>query len=149
MNFVIWSFRLLRSIVYLFQITKPFFAAIEDEKVQQKLLHMLFDLLVNCKNSLCVQTISSVFKGVSCTFLLINICSLLNNNMFQCLPFYSLLSFGVIPSYSGNQVVPRIQPRSLTCKACIQPIELSFWPLLCIYMFFFWGVGRQGSKDHI
>lgn len=47
------------------KITKPFFAAIEDEKVQQKLLHMLFDLLVNCKNSLCVQTISSVFKGIS------------------------------------------------------------------------------------
>ncbi|XP_004620418.2 HEAT repeat-containing protein 1 [Sorex araneus] len=47
------------------KITKPFFAAIEDEKVQQKLLHMLFDLLVNCKNSLCAQTISSVFKGIS------------------------------------------------------------------------------------
>ncbi|XP_055969563.1 HEAT repeat-containing protein 1 [Sorex fumeus] len=47
------------------KITKPFFAAIEDEKVQQKLLRMLFDLLVNCKNSLCAQTISSVFKGIS------------------------------------------------------------------------------------
>uniref|UniRef100_A0A8C0R8Q6 HEAT repeat-containing protein 1 n=1 Tax=Canis lupus dingo TaxID=286419 RepID=A0A8C0R8Q6_CANLU len=47
------------------EITKPFFAAISDEKVQQKLLRMLFDLLVNCKNSHCAQTISSVFKGIS------------------------------------------------------------------------------------
>uniref|UniRef100_A0A673TNR9 HEAT repeat-containing protein 1 n=1 Tax=Suricata suricatta TaxID=37032 RepID=A0A673TNR9_SURSU len=47
------------------EITKPFFAAIADEKVQQKLLHMLFDLLVNCKNSHCVQTVNSVFKGIS------------------------------------------------------------------------------------
>uniref|UniRef100_A0A671G2F7 HEAT repeat-containing protein 1 n=1 Tax=Rhinolophus ferrumequinum TaxID=59479 RepID=A0A671G2F7_RHIFE len=47
------------------EITKPFFAAISDEKVQQKFLHMLFDLLVNCKNSHCAQTVSSVFKGIS------------------------------------------------------------------------------------
>uniref|UniRef100_A0A8C5VQD2 HEAT repeat-containing protein 1 n=1 Tax=Microcebus murinus TaxID=30608 RepID=A0A8C5VQD2_MICMU len=47
------------------EITKPFFAAISDEKVQQKVLQMLFDLLVNCKNSHCAQTISSVFKGIS------------------------------------------------------------------------------------
>uniref|UniRef100_A0A2I3RDF0 HEAT repeat-containing protein 1 n=1 Tax=Pan troglodytes TaxID=9598 RepID=A0A2I3RDF0_PANTR len=47
------------------EITKPFFAAISDEKVQQKLLRMLFDLLVNCKNSHCAQTVSSVFKGIS------------------------------------------------------------------------------------
>uniref|UniRef100_A0A667HQ23 HEAT repeat-containing protein 1 n=1 Tax=Lynx canadensis TaxID=61383 RepID=A0A667HQ23_LYNCA len=47
------------------EITKPFFAAIADEKVQQKLLHMLFDLLVNCKNSHCAQTVNSVFKGIS------------------------------------------------------------------------------------
>lgn len=33
--------------------------------VQQKLLKVLFDLLLNCKNPLCAQTISSVFKGVS------------------------------------------------------------------------------------
>ncbi|KAG8516602.1 HEAT repeat-containing protein 1, partial [Galemys pyrenaicus] len=53
------------QITALEKITKPFFAAISDEKVQQKLLCMLFDLLVNCKNSHCVQTVSSVFKGIS------------------------------------------------------------------------------------
>uniref|UniRef100_A0A452R7G3 HEAT repeat-containing protein 1 n=1 Tax=Ursus americanus TaxID=9643 RepID=A0A452R7G3_URSAM len=53
------------QITALEKITKPFFAAISDEKVQQKLLCMLFDLLVNCKNSHCAQTISSVFKGIS------------------------------------------------------------------------------------
>ncbi|KAI5141084.1 Heat Repeat-Containing Protein 1 [Manis pentadactyla] len=53
------------QITALEKITKPFFAAIADEKIQQKLLHMLFDLLVNCKNSHCAQTISSVFKGIS------------------------------------------------------------------------------------
>ncbi|XP_003935400.1 HEAT repeat-containing protein 1 isoform X2 [Saimiri boliviensis] len=53
------------QITALEKITKPFFAAISDEKVQQKLLRMLFDLLVNCKNSRCAQTISSVFKGIS------------------------------------------------------------------------------------
>uniref|UniRef100_A0A8C6C499 HEAT repeat-containing protein 1 n=1 Tax=Monodon monoceros TaxID=40151 RepID=A0A8C6C499_MONMO len=47
------------------EITKPFFAAISDEKVQQKLLCTLFDLLVNCKNSHCAQTVSSAFKGIS------------------------------------------------------------------------------------
>ncbi|XP_058525366.1 HEAT repeat-containing protein 1 isoform X2 [Ochotona princeps] len=53
------------QITALEKITKPFFAALSDEKVQQKLLQMLFDLLVNCKNSLCAQTVSSVFKGIS------------------------------------------------------------------------------------
>lgn len=53
------------QITALEKITKPFFAAISDGKVQQKLLHILFDLLVNCKNSHCAQTISSVFKGIS------------------------------------------------------------------------------------
>ncbi|XP_069340669.1 HEAT repeat-containing protein 1 [Eulemur rufifrons] len=53
------------QITALEKITKPFFAAISDEKVQQKLLQMLFDLLVNCKNSHCAQTVSSVFKGIS------------------------------------------------------------------------------------
>uniref|UniRef100_A0A8C6E6N7 HEAT repeat-containing protein 1 n=1 Tax=Moschus moschiferus TaxID=68415 RepID=A0A8C6E6N7_MOSMO len=47
------------------EITKPFFAAVTNEKVQQKLLCVLFDLLVNCKNSHCSQTVSSVFKGIS------------------------------------------------------------------------------------
>uniref|UniRef100_A0A670I683 HEAT repeat-containing protein 1 n=1 Tax=Podarcis muralis TaxID=64176 RepID=A0A670I683_PODMU len=47
------------------QITKPFFAALPDGKVQQKILGILFDLLLNCKNPLCAQTIGSVFKGIS------------------------------------------------------------------------------------
>ncbi|KAJ6664676.1 hypothetical protein lerEdw1_006249 [Lerista edwardsae] len=47
------------------QITKPFFAAVSDGKVQQKILGVLFDLLLNCKNPNCAQTISSVFKGIS------------------------------------------------------------------------------------
>uniref|UniRef100_A0A4X2KD30 HEAT repeat-containing protein 1 n=1 Tax=Vombatus ursinus TaxID=29139 RepID=A0A4X2KD30_VOMUR len=47
------------------EITKPFFAAISDEKVQQKLLGMLFDLLLNCRNTLCAQTVNSVFKTIS------------------------------------------------------------------------------------
>ncbi|XP_009073918.1 PREDICTED: HEAT repeat-containing protein 1 [Acanthisitta chloris] len=47
------------------QITKPFFAAVSDGMVQQKLLQVLFDLLLNCKNPLCAQTISSVFKGIT------------------------------------------------------------------------------------
>ncbi|XP_015359837.1 HEAT repeat-containing protein 1 isoform X1 [Marmota marmota marmota] len=53
------------QITALEKITKPFFAAISDEKVQQKLLCVLFDLLVNCKNSHCAQTVGSVFKGIS------------------------------------------------------------------------------------
>ncbi|XP_051470250.1 HEAT repeat-containing protein 1 isoform X2 [Apus apus] len=53
------------QITALGQITKPFFAAVSDGVVQQKLLKTLFDLLLNCKNPLCAQTISSVFKGIS------------------------------------------------------------------------------------
>ncbi|NWX47327.1 HEAT1 protein, partial [Steatornis caripensis] len=53
------------QITALGQITKPFFAAVSDGSVQQKLLKVLFDLLLNCKNPLCAQTISSVFKGIS------------------------------------------------------------------------------------
>uniref|UniRef100_A0A8C3P1J6 HEAT repeat-containing protein 1 n=1 Tax=Cyanoderma ruficeps TaxID=181631 RepID=A0A8C3P1J6_9PASS len=53
------------QITALGQITKPFFAAVSDGMVQRKLLKVLFDLLLNCKNPLCAQTISSVFKGVS------------------------------------------------------------------------------------
>ncbi|XP_009462141.1 PREDICTED: HEAT repeat-containing protein 1 [Nipponia nippon] len=53
------------QITALGQITKPFFAAVSDGMVQQKLLKVLFDLLLNCKNPLCAQTISSVFKGIS------------------------------------------------------------------------------------
>ncbi|KAF1505377.1 HEAT repeat-containing protein 1, partial [Eudyptula minor novaehollandiae] len=53
------------QITALGQITKPFFASVSDGMVQQKLLRVLFDLLLNCKNPLCAQTISSVFKGIS------------------------------------------------------------------------------------
>uniref|UniRef100_A0A452ICU1 HEAT repeat-containing protein 1 n=1 Tax=Gopherus agassizii TaxID=38772 RepID=A0A452ICU1_9SAUR len=53
------------QITALGQITKPFFAAVPDGKVQQKLLRVMFDLLLNCKNPLCAQAISSVFKGIS------------------------------------------------------------------------------------
>ncbi|KFP34827.1 HEAT repeat-containing protein 1, partial [Chlamydotis macqueenii] len=53
------------QITALGQITKPFFAAVSDGMVQQKLLKVLFDLLLNCKNPVCAQTISSVFKGIS------------------------------------------------------------------------------------
>ncbi|XP_041341384.1 HEAT repeat-containing protein 1 isoform X1 [Pyrgilauda ruficollis] len=53
------------QITALGQITKPFFAAVSDGMVQQKLLKVLFDLLLNCKNPLCAQTISSVFKGIT------------------------------------------------------------------------------------
>ena len=90
-----------RSQLHFFclQITKPFFAAITDEKVQQKLLCMLFDLLVNCKNSHCSQTVSSVFKGVSCKLV---IC-LLIFILFQVMPCLSLLPF-VIPL--GSQIFP-------------------------------------------
>ncbi|NXB80217.1 HEAT1 protein, partial [Donacobius atricapilla] len=52
------------QITALRQITKPFFAAVSDGMVQQKLLKVLFDLLLNCKNPLCAQAISSVFKGI-------------------------------------------------------------------------------------
>uniref|UniRef100_A0AAR2J937 HEAT repeat-containing protein 1 n=1 Tax=Pygocentrus nattereri TaxID=42514 RepID=A0AAR2J937_PYGNA len=47
------------------QITKPFFAALGDEKIQQRILGVLFDLLVVSKNPACSQTISSVFKGIA------------------------------------------------------------------------------------
>ncbi|KAM9336216.1 HEAT repeat-containing protein 1 [Symphorus nematophorus] len=47
------------------QITKPFFAAVGDEKVQQKLLSVMFDLLVESRSPLVANTISSVFKGIA------------------------------------------------------------------------------------
>ncbi|KAL4640133.1 HEAT repeat-containing protein 1 [Arapaima gigas] len=52
------------QLVALEQITKPFFAALEDDKVQQRLLAVMFNLLVDCKNPLCAQTISGVFKSI-------------------------------------------------------------------------------------
>ncbi|XP_075059835.1 HEAT repeat-containing protein 1 [Mixophyes fleayi] len=53
------------QVTALGQITKSFFAAIEDGSVQQKLLGILFDLLVDNKNSACVQAVSSAFKSIS------------------------------------------------------------------------------------
>ncbi|XP_030629489.1 HEAT repeat-containing protein 1 [Chanos chanos] len=53
------------QIIALEQITKPFFAALGDEKIQQKLLCVMFDMLVENKNPVCAQTISSVFKGIT------------------------------------------------------------------------------------
>ncbi|XP_064014659.1 HEAT repeat-containing protein 1 [Pogoniulus pusillus] len=53
------------QITALGRITKPFFAALSDGMVQQNLLRVLFDLLLNCKNPLCAQAVSSVFKGIS------------------------------------------------------------------------------------
>ncbi|KAG8123551.1 hypothetical protein E2320_019037 [Naja naja] len=53
------------QITALGQITKSFFAALPEGKVQQRILGVLFDLLLNCKNLHCAQTISSVFKGIS------------------------------------------------------------------------------------
>uniref|UniRef100_A0A671WLT3 HEAT repeat-containing protein 1 n=1 Tax=Sparus aurata TaxID=8175 RepID=A0A671WLT3_SPAAU len=53
------------QIFALEQITKPFFSALGDEKVQQKLLSVMFDLLVESRSPLVANTVSSVFKGVA------------------------------------------------------------------------------------
>ncbi|KAM4770910.1 HEAT repeat-containing protein 1 [Rhinophrynus dorsalis] len=53
------------QITALGQITKAFFAALEDGTVQQKLLGVLFDLLLNTKNPGCAQAVSSAFKAIS------------------------------------------------------------------------------------
>ncbi|XP_017294030.1 HEAT repeat-containing protein 1 isoform X2 [Kryptolebias marmoratus] len=47
------------------QITKPFFSALRDEKVQQKLLSEMFDLLVESRSPLVANTVSSVFKTIA------------------------------------------------------------------------------------
>uniref|UniRef100_A0A8C2FHI7 HEAT repeat-containing protein 1 n=1 Tax=Cyprinus carpio TaxID=7962 RepID=A0A8C2FHI7_CYPCA len=47
------------------EITKPFFNALGDEKIQQKILSVLFDLLVGNKNPACAQAINSVFKAIA------------------------------------------------------------------------------------
>lgn len=52
-------------LVVSLQITKSFFSALEDQNVQQKLLSVMFDLLVESRSPLVASTISSVFKGVS------------------------------------------------------------------------------------
>uniref|UniRef100_A0A672RSF6 HEAT repeat-containing protein 1 n=1 Tax=Sinocyclocheilus grahami TaxID=75366 RepID=A0A672RSF6_SINGR len=53
------------QIIALEQITKPFFTALGDEKIQQKILSVLFDLLAGNKNPACAQTINSVFKVIA------------------------------------------------------------------------------------
>lgn len=53
------------QITALEQITKPFFTAIGDEKIQQKILSILFDLLVGNKSPACAQSINSVFKTIA------------------------------------------------------------------------------------
>ncbi|XP_053495912.1 HEAT repeat-containing protein 1 [Ictalurus furcatus] len=53
------------QIIAMEQITKPFFVALRDENIQQRILGVLFDLLVDNKNPTCSQTISSVFKGIA------------------------------------------------------------------------------------
>ncbi|XP_062859270.1 HEAT repeat-containing protein 1 [Trichomycterus rosablanca] len=53
------------QIITMEQITKPFFAALGDERIQQRILGVLFDLLVDNKNPVCSQTINSVFKGIA------------------------------------------------------------------------------------
>uniref|UniRef100_A0A8C8GRK1 HEAT repeat-containing protein 1 n=1 Tax=Oncorhynchus tshawytscha TaxID=74940 RepID=A0A8C8GRK1_ONCTS len=47
------------------EITKAFYSALGDEKVQQRLLGVMFDLLVESRSPACAQTISSVFKGIA------------------------------------------------------------------------------------
>uniref|UniRef100_A0A667ZDD2 HEAT repeat-containing protein 1 n=1 Tax=Myripristis murdjan TaxID=586833 RepID=A0A667ZDD2_9TELE len=53
------------QITALEQITKPFFSALPDEKVQQRLLAVMFDLLVESRNPLVANTVSSVFKAIA------------------------------------------------------------------------------------
>uniref|UniRef100_A0A1A7WTQ1 HEAT repeat-containing protein 1 n=2 Tax=Iconisemion striatum TaxID=60296 RepID=A0A1A7WTQ1_9TELE len=53
------------QIFALDQITKPFFSALTDEKVQQKLLSVMFDLLVESRSPVVANTVSSVFKAIA------------------------------------------------------------------------------------
>nr|XP_046233291.1 HEAT repeat-containing protein 1 isoform X2 [Scatophagus argus] len=53
------------QIFALEQMTKPFFSALGDEQVQQKLLSVMFDVLVDSRSPLVANTISSVFKGIA------------------------------------------------------------------------------------
>lgn len=52
------------QITALGQVTKAFFSAL-DGAVQQKLLGVLFDLLVESKNSACVHAVGIAFKSIS------------------------------------------------------------------------------------
>uniref|UniRef100_A0A6Q2YKF7 HEAT repeat-containing protein 1 n=1 Tax=Esox lucius TaxID=8010 RepID=A0A6Q2YKF7_ESOLU len=53
------------QIIALEQITKAFYSALDDEKTQQRLLGVMFDLLVESRSPSCAQTISSVFKRIA------------------------------------------------------------------------------------
>ncbi|XP_028287492.1 HEAT repeat-containing protein 1 isoform X2 [Parambassis ranga] len=53
------------QIIALEQITKPFFSALGDENVQQKLLSVMFDLLVESRSPQVANTVSSVFKVIA------------------------------------------------------------------------------------
>ncbi|XP_034049132.1 HEAT repeat-containing protein 1 isoform X2 [Thalassophryne amazonica] len=53
------------QITALEQITKAFFSAVGNEEVQQKLLTAMIDLLLESKNPLVANTVSSVFKGLA------------------------------------------------------------------------------------
>lgn len=53
------------QLIALEQITKAFFSALGDEKVQQRILGVLFDLLADSKNPACSHVITSVFKAVA------------------------------------------------------------------------------------
>ncbi|XP_053197120.1 HEAT repeat-containing protein 1-like [Scomber japonicus] len=53
------------QIIALEQITKSFFSALGDEKVQQKLLSVMFDLLVESRSPLVANTVSSAFKAIA------------------------------------------------------------------------------------
>lgn len=53
------------QIIALEQISKSFFSALGDEKVQQKLLSVMFDLLVESRSPPVANAISSAFKGIA------------------------------------------------------------------------------------
>ncbi|KAM4715615.1 LOW QUALITY PROTEIN: HEAT repeat-containing protein 1 [Anableps anableps] len=66
MDLFIRSLRVASCQVFaLEQITKPFFSALGDEKAQQKLLSVMFDLLVEGRSPLVANTIGSVFKALT------------------------------------------------------------------------------------
>ncbi|XP_019730064.1 HEAT repeat-containing protein 1 isoform X2 [Hippocampus comes] len=53
------------QIMALEQIKKPFFNALGDEKVQQKLLTVMFDLLVESSSPILADAIGSAFKAIA------------------------------------------------------------------------------------
>lgn len=46
------------------QMTKSFFSALGDERVQQKLLSVMFDLLTDNRSPLVADSVGGVFKAV-------------------------------------------------------------------------------------